>query len=94
MGWCDDPESKYYNKLVYFPFKGSAEKLYIKKNIYDIIVIINYNLKPAVKHKGSAIFLHVATKGYQPTRGCIAISKINLRKLIKLINTKSKISIS
>ena len=29
MGWCDDPNSKYYNKLIYFPFKKSAEKLHL-----------------------------------------------------------------
>ena len=21
FGWCDDPDSQYYNKLIYFPFK-------------------------------------------------------------------------
>ena len=26
MGWCDDPYSKYYNKLIRFPFKFGAEK--------------------------------------------------------------------
>ena len=31
MGWCDDPNSKHYNKLIFFPFEKSAEKLYLKK---------------------------------------------------------------
>ena len=31
MGWCDDPESSNYNRLVKFPFKKSAEKLFLKK---------------------------------------------------------------
>ena len=53
MGWCDDPDSKYYNKLIKFPFKFSAEKLFLKKNIYDIILIINFNLKPVIKNKAS-----------------------------------------
>ena len=35
FGWCDDPRSKFYNKLINFPFKKSAEKLYLRKNIYD-----------------------------------------------------------
>ena len=26
MGWCDDPKSKKYNKLIKFPFKFKAEK--------------------------------------------------------------------
>ena len=56
MGWCDDPTSKSYNKLVKFPFKYSAEKLYRKDNIYDLILVLNYNLNPIRKGKGSAIF--------------------------------------
>ena len=33
MGWCDDPSSKKYNKLIKFPFSGNAERLFLKKNI-------------------------------------------------------------
>ena len=62
MGWCDDPKSKYYNQLITFPFKYSAEKLWLKENIYDIILIIDYNSNPIIKNKGSAIFLHIAKK--------------------------------
>ncbi|MDC0472741.1 L,D-transpeptidase family protein [Pelagibacteraceae bacterium] len=93
MGWCDDVQSIHYNKLIFFPFNLSAERLKIKKNIYDIIVILDFNLKPIIKNKGSAIFLHVATKEYKPTKGCIAVSKTNLKKLISLISSKSKITI-
>ena len=75
MGWCDDPKSKYYNQLIKFPFKYSAEKLWLKENSYDIILVIDYNLKPIIKYKGSAIFLHIQKKKYQATKGCIAISK-------------------
>ena len=32
MGWCDDPKSKYYNKLIRLPFSFSFEKLYRKDN--------------------------------------------------------------
>ena len=31
FGWCDDPKSREYNKLIKFPFSGSAEKLFLKK---------------------------------------------------------------
>ena len=93
MGWCDDIESNHYNKLIKFPFKYSAEKLYKKENIYDIILIMDYNLRPVIKKKGSAIFLHVATKNYNPTRGCISVSKNNMRQLLKYITKKTKIII-
>ena len=51
MGWCDDIYSKYYNKRITFPFNGRAEKLWLKDNIYDIILIIDYNFHPIVKKK-------------------------------------------
>ena len=56
MGWCDDPRSKKYNQLIEFPFGFRAEKMYLKENTYDIVVVINYNMKPAIPKKGSAIF--------------------------------------
>ena len=80
-------------KFVKLPFKGSAEKLHIKENIYDIIVIINYNFNPIKKRKGSAIFLHVARKNYRPTLGCIALSKKDLKYLLSIINKKTFLKI-
>ena len=94
MGWCDDPRSKYYNKLIKFPFKYSAEQLYRKDNIYDIILILNYNINPIIKGKGSAIFIHVAKKNYNNTLGCIAVSKKNLKKIINRIDKTTTINIS
>ena len=92
MGWCDDPKSKYYNQLVKFPFKYSAEKLWLKKNVYDIIVVIDYNLNPIIKNKGSAIFFHI-TKKYEETKGCIAINLRNMKLIISKINKKTKLQI-
>ena len=94
MGWCDDPKSKKYNKLVKIPFKGSAEKLYRKDNTYDIILVLNYNINPIRKGKGSAIFIHVARKNYNNTLGCIAVSKRNLKKIIKKINKSTVVNIN
>ena len=94
MGWCDDVRSKYYNKIINFPFNLSAEKLWLKEKIYDVVVVINYNLKPVIKEKGSAIFLHIAKKNYQSTNGCIAIKKKDMLLLINKINNKTKIIIN
>ena len=93
MGWCDDISSKFYNKLIRFPFIGRAEKLYLRRNIYDIILTLNFNTNPTRKNKGSAIFIHIASKKYNSTKGCVAISKINMRKLLKYINRNSRILI-
>ncbi len=93
MGWCDDPSSHYYNKLIHFPFKKSAEKLYLRNNMYDLILILNFNTKPVIKNKGSAIFLHIANKKFSPTKGCIAIPKKDLIKILPYITKKTKILI-
>ena len=93
MGWCNDPKSKKYNKLIYFPFKHSAEKLYRRENIYDIILVLNFNMNPVKKNKGSAIFIHVAKKSYQSTQGCIALSKSDLIKLLKSIKKNTVVKI-
>ena len=56
MGWCDDVNSKYYNKQIKINKKISHEKLHRKDNLYDIVVVLNYNINPIIKGKGSAIF--------------------------------------
>ena len=94
MGWCNDSKSKKYNQEIYFPFKYSAEKLYRKDKIYDIFINIKYNHSPIVKGKGSAIFLHLTDKQYQPTQGCVAILKKDFLKILPSISENTKISIS
>jgi L,D-peptidoglycan transpeptidase YkuD (ErfK/YbiS/YcfS/YnhG family) len=93
MGWCNDPTSKNYNKQIIIPTKFSYEKMYRKENIYDLILVLNYNTKPVIKNKGSAIFIHVAKKCYKKTKGCIAIKKKNLITLLSQINKSTKIKI-
>ena len=75
MGWCNDIKSKKYNQLIKLPTKYSHEKLYRKDNVYDLILVLNYNMKPTIKNKGSAIFIHVTRENYQSTQGCIALKK-------------------
>ena len=93
MGWCDDPKSKDYNKLIKLPYAYSFEKLFRKENNYDIILILNYNMNPVIKNKGSAIFIHIAKKNYKKTEGCIALKKAHLLKIIKRINKNTTIKI-
>tara|TARA_B100001063_G_C16687368_1_gene515089 strand:- start:695 stop:1186 length:492 start_codon:yes stop_codon:yes gene_type:complete len=93
MGWCDDPKTKKYNKLITTPFKYSYEKLYKKENIYDLILVLNYNMNPIIKNKGSAIFIHIAKNNYSNTAGCIAIKKKQLLKILKNIKSDTKVKI-
>jgi len=88
MAWCDDIKSRSYNKLIELPSILSHEKLYRKDHIYDLIVPLDYNTKKIIKGKGSAIFLHIAKKNFNPTRGCIALKKRDLIFLLKKIQDR------
>tara|TARA_B100001093_G_scaffold320596_1_gene305928 strand:+ start:288 stop:779 length:492 start_codon:yes stop_codon:yes gene_type:complete len=92
MAWCDDPNNKFYNKLTFTNDK-SKEKLYRKDNLYNIIVVINYNIKPIMKNKGSAIFIHLARKNYSGTMGCIGLKKKDLLDILKTVKKRTKIKI-
>ena len=92
MGWCNDVNSKFYNKLIKYNKKIKHEKLYLKRSNYDVLIPIKYNSAKPVKKKGSAIFLHL-TNNYKKTLGCIALKKKDMFILLKLINNKTKIKI-
>ena len=60
MGWCDDPNSKNYNKLIKINKKKSNMKnLFRKDNKYDLLILIKYNYKKLKEIKGVHIFLHL-----------------------------------
>jgi len=94
MGWCDDPSSDLYNQQIKLPNIFSHEKLYRNDNLYDLILVLNYNINPTAKHKGSAIFIHIAKNSYKKTKGCIALKKKNLIELIYKIKKNTKIKVN
>ncbi len=93
MGWCDDPSSKKYNRLINLPFNYNYEKLFKKENIYDVVMVLDYNMNPIRKNKGSAIFIHVARKSLNKTKGCIAIKKKKLLEILEKIKKNTKVKI-
>ena len=93
MGWCNDPNHKFYNKEILIKKNIRHEKLYRKDHKYDYLIIIKYNAKNIIPNKGSAIFIHL-TNNYSPTAGCIALKKKDFLILLKLINKKTKIKIN
>lgn len=81
-GWCDDPRSPAYNRLLRLPSYYSYEKLWRNDGLYDLVIVLDYNLWPQRKLGGSAIFLHCARPNFAPTAGCIALRQEDLRKLL------------
>jgi len=92
MAWSDDPSQLNYNSLIRTK-NNHKESLYREDNLYDLILVINYNINPILPNKGSAIFLHVSTEDYKPTEGCIAIIISDFIEILELINPNDEITI-
>jgi L,D-peptidoglycan transpeptidase YkuD (ErfK/YbiS/YcfS/YnhG family) len=74
--WIDDAEAADYNTYVRGNTTAkSFEHLKLNSIDYKYCMVIEYNTKPVVKGKGSAIFFHVADEKYTPTSGCVAIAE-------------------
>ena len=92
-GWCDAPGDPKYNANVKLPYAASAERLWRRDRIYDLIVVVGYNDAPVVSGKGSAIFLHVARPNYSPTVGCVAFARRDLRAILSVIDERSRLDV-
>jgi len=91
--WCVDPKSKRYNSHFRKNINCRYESLFRGDRIYDLILVLDYNLNKVKKFKGSAIFLHcIGDKEF--TEGCISIEKDFLKKIIKKLSPRSKVIIS
>ncbi|HEX5933344.1 MAG TPA: L,D-transpeptidase [Pseudorhizobium sp.] len=85
MLWCDQPDHPSYNRLVRAPFKRSHEEMMRKDGLYDICLVLDWNVTSRRRNRGSAIFFHLIRPGYQPTAGCVAISLRDMQRLIPFL---------
>jgi L,D-peptidoglycan transpeptidase YkuD (ErfK/YbiS/YcfS/YnhG family) len=81
--WVDDVHSDDYNKWINGrPGTTSVEKMRREDDLYKYGVVIEYNMNPIVRGKGSAIFLHVWRGEGIPTLGCVAVAEDNILRLL------------
>ncbi len=93
QGWCDDPDSALYNRPIAAPFRQSHESLWRDDHLYDIVIVLDYNIAPRRKKRGSAIFLHCARAGFAPTEGCVALRYEDLRRLLPRLSNRTVLTI-
>jgi L,D-peptidoglycan transpeptidase YkuD (ErfK/YbiS/YcfS/YnhG family) len=85
--WIDDVSSPDYNRCVsYDPGRFSHEKMKRRDRLYKYGIVINYNMNPVVKGKGSAIFLHVWKDRSTGTAGCVAMPEESIIRLLKWLD--------
>ncbi|MEY4459960.1 MAG: hypothetical protein RIT38_1190 [Bacteroidota bacterium] len=89
--WIDDAEAEDYNTYVRGNTAAkSFEHLKLNSIDYKYCMVIEYNTKPVVKGKGSAIFFHVADEKYTPTSGCVAISEKDMLNYLQWLMPNKK----
>jgi L,D-peptidoglycan transpeptidase YkuD (ErfK/YbiS/YcfS/YnhG family) len=88
--WVDDVNSKDYNQWVQGePNAASWEKMRRDDDQYKYGVVVEYNMDPIVKGKGSAIFLHV-WKGGGATLGCVSMAEEMVLKILGWLDPSKK----
>lgn len=92
-GWCDDPTDGRYNRPVRLPIVKSHEKMMRSDRLYDVVLVLDWNITERARGRGSAIFLHVAHADYRPTEGCVAVSPETMRRLLPILRRGTMVRI-
>lgn len=92
-GWCDAPKDANYNRPVNLPFKPSHENMWRKDDVYDVCIVMDWNIRPRRRGCGSAIFFHLARPGFTPTEGCIALKRADMARLLPHLNNRTVVRV-
>jgi L,D-peptidoglycan transpeptidase YkuD (ErfK/YbiS/YcfS/YnhG family) len=96
--WDEDPRSPTYNRFRHVrcgvrpPFGGASEALWRATVAYRLFAVVEYNSRPAIAGRGSAIFLHVDDG--RATNGCVSLPERHLRALLRRLRPGATIRIS
>jgi L,D-peptidoglycan transpeptidase YkuD (ErfK/YbiS/YcfS/YnhG family) len=91
--WDEDPSSPSYNTFRHVscgarpPFGGQSEALWRISPQYRYFAVIDYNARPIVPGRGSAIFLHVAVGS---TAGCVSLQEGRLVRLLRWLRPSER----
>lgn len=92
--WSDDVSDPNYNRPGHAPYRFHHEVLWRADHLYDALVEVGHNDSPPVAAKGSAIFLHVASMDFAPTKGCVAIAWPLMRWLMPQLRRGDRLIIA
>ncbi len=91
--WCEDPLSRHYNRPVRLVRERGGDRLKRADHLYDFIIEIDHNASPCIKGRGSAVFLHLARDNFEPTAGCVSMTKSAMLRLLQRLGPQTRIVI-
>ncbi len=93
LGWCEVPADRNYNRPVKMPYGASHERMLRDDRLYDACLVLDWNIRPRLRGRGSAIFFHLARPDFTPTAGCVAITHAVMRRLLPLLSRHTVLTI-
>lgn len=90
-GWSDSPADPAYNRPVRLPRRFGHERLWREDDVYDLVLVLDWNIGPRARGRGSAIFLHLARTDFAGTAGCVALRRRDLVRLLPRIGAGTRI---
>jgi L,D-peptidoglycan transpeptidase YkuD (ErfK/YbiS/YcfS/YnhG family) len=94
LGWCEVPEDRNYNRPVRLPYGASHETMLRTDGLYDAVIVLDWNIRPRRRGRGSAIFFHLARPGLTPTQGCVAIAAPAMARLLPFLSSATVLTVS
>ncbi len=96
LGWCDEPGAALYNRPAPLPMKPGHEDMWRRDGLYDVVLVLDWNIAPRRAGRGSAIFLHCAKspeggRGLKPTLGCVALRPGDMRRLLPRLGRAARL---
>jgi len=89
----DDSRSRYYNQVIDSSKKKkdykSFERMKFASGLYSYGIFVDHNPKQIPK-AGSCIFIHIKNPSGKPTVGCTAMSKSEIKSILKWLDPNKK----
>lgn len=93
LGWCEVPDDRNYNRPVRMPYAASHETMRRGDDLYDFCIVLDWNIAPRRRGRGSAIFFHLARLGFTPTQGCVAVTRQVMQRLLPYLSTRTVLEV-
>jgi L,D-peptidoglycan transpeptidase YkuD (ErfK/YbiS/YcfS/YnhG family) len=93
LGWCEVPQDRNYNRPVKMPYAASHETMRRVDRLYDVCLVLDWNIRPRRRGCGSAIFFHLAREGFAPTQGCVAVTAKVMARLLPHLSTRTVLTV-
>jgi L,D-peptidoglycan transpeptidase YkuD (ErfK/YbiS/YcfS/YnhG family) len=75
------------------PYGASHETMRRTDRLYDVCLVLDWNLLPRRRARGSAIFFHLARPGFTPTQGCVAVTQRVMLRLLPLLSARTMLTV-